>query len=121
MILAVLIVAIIFTSAMVGLSMRANARFRHEKRLPMQWSLSRSKPLSETINWSAPRVLALSFTPFLAVCTLVLFTIGAMTLTPRPGQEWMMIPALIFIGGVFVAAHAFHIWMIGKALKRIGS
>lgn len=60
MILAVLILAIIFGSAMIGLSMRANARLRHEKRLPMQWSLSRSKPLSETINWSAPAFLPLA-------------------------------------------------------------
>lgn len=120
MILAVLIVAIIFGSALIGLSMRANTRYRHEKRLPMQWSLSRSKPPSETIIWSAPRLLALSFTPFLAVCTLVLFSMGAMALTPRPGQEWLMIPALSFIGGVFVAAHAFHIWMIEKTLKRGG-
>lgn len=119
--MAVLIVAIIFGSAMIGLSMRANARFRHEKRLPMQWMISRSEPLSKTVIWSAPRVVALSFTPFLTICMLVLFTIGAMTLTPRPGQEWMVIPVLIFIGGGFVAAHAFHIWMIGKTLNRSGS
>lgn len=120
MLLAVLIVSAIFALVMVGLSIRANARFQHEKTLPMQWLISRSKPLSETVTRYAPRIFVLSFTPVLAICTLVLFTIGAMTLTPRPGQEWMMIPVLIFIGGVFVAAHAFHIWMIGKTLGREG-
>jgi hypothetical protein len=27
--------------------------------LPMQWWLSRSEPLSRSVNWSAPRVVAL--------------------------------------------------------------
>lgn len=114
--LVVIIVAIIFGLAMIGLSVRANSRFQQEKRLPMQWLLSRSKPLSKSVNWSAPRAIALSFTPLLAICMLGLFAIGTMTLTPRPGQEWMMIPILIFIGSVFVAAHAFHLWMIEKTL-----
>jgi len=121
MLLAVLIMSTLFALVMVGLSIRANARFRQEKRLPMQWMLSRSKPLSETVNWSAPRFLTLSFTPALAIGVLGLFNVGAMTLTPRPGQEWMLMPILIFIGSVFVAAHAFHIWMIGKTLNRGGS
>ena len=114
--MAVLIVSGIFALVMVGLSIRANARFRQEKRLPMQWMLSRSKPLSETVNWSAPRVLALSFTPALAIGVLGLFNVAALTLTPRPGQEWMLMPILIFVGSVFVAAHVFHFWLIGKTV-----
>lgn len=118
--MAVLIISAIFALVMIGLSIRANARFWPEKKLPMQWRLSRSEPLTGSVNWSAPRVLALSFTPFLATCVLGLFNIGAMTLTPRPGQEGMLIPALIFIGSGFVAAHAFHLWLIEKTLRRNG-
>lgn len=42
----VLIVSAIFALVMIGLSIRANARFRQERKLPMQWRLSRSEPLS---------------------------------------------------------------------------
>ena len=116
--MAVLIVSAIFALVMIGLSIRANARFRQERKLPMQWRLSRSEPLSNLVNWSAPRVLALSFTPFLAICVLGLFNVTAMTLTPRPGQEGMLLPSLIVIGGAFVAAHVFHLWLIGRSLGR---
>jgi len=115
--MSVLIVSAIFALVMVGLSVRANARFRQEKRLPMRWMLSRSNPLSDTVNWSAPRVLALSFTPSLGSGVLGLFDDGAMTLTPRPGQEGMLLPSLIFIGSLFIAAHVFHLWVIGKTLS----
>jgi len=39
--MAVLIVSAIFALVMIGLSIRANARFRQERKLPMQWRLSR--------------------------------------------------------------------------------
>jgi uncharacterized membrane protein len=84
----------------------------------MQWSLSRSKSLSSSVNWQAPRVLALSFTPFLAICVLTLFVVGAMCLTPRPGQEGMVMPSLMLIGSIFVAVHSFHLWLIAKTLYR---
>ena len=116
--MAVLIVSAIFVLMMIGLSIRANARFRQEKTLPMQWWLSRSEPLSRSVNWSAPRVVALSFTTCLAIGVLALFNIAAVTLTPRPGQEWMAIPILIFMGSMFVAAHIFHLWLIEKTLSR---
>jgi uncharacterized protein YggT (Ycf19 family) len=116
----VLIISAIFALVMIGLSIRANARYRQERKLPMQWMISRSEPLSKTVTWSAPRALALSFTPVLAICVLGLFNIGAMTLTPRPGQEGMLIPSLIFIGSGLVAAHIFHLWLIEKTLRRNG-
>lgn len=114
--MAVLIVASVFGMVMVGLSVRANRRFMNEKRLPMQWSFSRSKSFSDSVNWSAPRILALSFTPILTIGVLILFTIGSMIFTPRPGQEGMVMPSLIFLGSVFVAAHVFHLWLIRKTL-----
>lgn len=109
--MAVPVLAIIIGLIMIGLSVRANARFRAESRLPMQWSLSSS------VNWTAPRIVALSFTPVLAIAILMLFVIGAMTLHPRPGQEGAVIPVLIAMGTCFIAAHLFHLWMIAKTLR----
>ena len=120
MLLAALIVSIIFELVMIRLSVRANARFREEKHLPMQWSISLSKPFPETVTWSAPRLLALGFMPALAIGVFALVNIIAMTQTPRPGQEWMIIPAVIFTGSALVATHALHLWLIGKTLHRGG-
>jgi hypothetical protein len=38
-------------------------------------------------------------------------------LNSRPGQEGMEIPVVLFAALVFLAAHGFHLWMIGKTLK----
>ena len=97
---------------LIGLSVRANARFRTENRLPMQWSLSGS------VNWTAPRILALSFTPVLAIAVLALFTAASMTM--RPGPEGQVVPALIALGACLVAAHVLHLWLIGRTLARKG-
>src|SRR3546814_18986574 len=72
---------------MIVLSVRANTRFRKEQKLPMQWMISRSQPLSSTVIRSAPRVLALGFVPFLGITVLSLFAIGATTLTQRERQR----------------------------------
>ena len=48
---------------------------------------------------------------------LTLFAIGSITLTPRPGQEGMLIPSLIFIGGIFLAVQILHLWLIAKTLR----
>src|SRR3546814_10008934 len=87
-----IILAIVFALVMIVLSVRANTRFRKEQKLPMQWMISRSQPLSSTVIRSAPRVIALGFVPFLGITVPSLFAIGATTLTPRPGQEGMLLP-----------------------------
>ena len=102
---------------MIVLAVRANSRFRQEQKLPMQWMLSRSRPLSNTVIWSAPRILALSLVPALAIVVLALFAIGSTILTPRPGQEGMVIPSLIFIGGIFLGAQILHLRLIEKTLR----
>lgn len=106
------VIATMFGLLLIGMSIVANARFRREDRLPMQWSVSGS------VNWSAPRVPALMFTPALAICVLTLFVVGAMNVAPRPGQEGMVVPALAGLGSAFVVAHLFHLWLIAKALRR---
>ena len=51
------IIALIAIGLLIRMSVRANARFREEVRLPMQWALDGS------VNWTAPRGLALALTP----------------------------------------------------------
>src|SRR3546814_4627052 len=47
----VIILAAAIGLTMIVLSVRANSRFRQEQKLPMQWMLSRSRPLSSTVIW----------------------------------------------------------------------
>src|SRR3546814_11186964 len=82
MIVIILAAAIGLTK--IVLSVRANSRFRQEQKLPMQWMLSRSRPLSSTVLWSAPRIFALSLIPALAILVLMLF---ARSEERRVGQE----------------------------------
>lgn len=105
-----LIVAIAALS-LIALSSRANTRFRREARLPMQWSFSGG------VNWTAPRVLALSFTPALATCILTTAAAAMLVSEPRPGQEGLGPPVLMFMAFGFLAAHLLHLRMIEKALR----
>lgn len=113
--MAVLILAVTIGLVMIGLSIRANSRFHTQARLPMQWSLSGS------VNWTAPRVVALSFTPALTIVMLTLFVIASRTMQPRQGQEGDVVPALLGMGACFVAAHIFHLWLISRTLRRTGA
>lgn len=106
------IIALIAIGLLIRMSVRATAQFRDEVRLPMQWALNRS------VNWTAPRGLALALTPILAGCILTAIVIMTLTLPPRPGQEGMEIPVVIFGSVVFVAAHSFHLWMIKRTLEK---
>jgi hypothetical protein len=111
----VLCLTAMFTVALTGLSVWANARFRHHSRLPMQWSLT------GTVNWTAPRPLALSLIPALATGILATITLLTLHVEPRAGQEEMVLPVTILVGASFVAAHLFHFWLIEKTLNRIDS
>lgn len=75
------IIALIAIGLLIRMSFRANARFRKEVRLPMQWALDGS------VNWTAPRGFALAMTPALASCSLSAIVAVTLFLTPRPGQE----------------------------------
>jgi hypothetical protein len=116
--MAVLVIATLFALAAIGLSARANSHLRQEERLPMQWLLSRSEPLSKTIVWSATRPLALSFMPFLTICSLTLFSVAALAIRARPGQEGLLIPTLLAFGSILITVQMLHLWMIAKTLGR---
>ena len=103
-------IAVLTIAVLLAMSASANRRFKGEARLPMQWSLSGS------VNWTAPRSLALAFTPALASVCLLGFAALSTFSEPRVGQEGLVIPVNIFMALVFIGAHAFHLWLIGRTL-----
>lgn len=105
-------IALFFSLLLGGLAVRANSRFRHEDRLPMQWGLTGD------VTWSAPRVLALAFIPALAISVLAINAALAVNLQPRPGQESMVLPGLIATGILFLVIQTLDFWLIEKTLRR---
>ncbi|WP_428030517.1 hypothetical protein [Ancylobacter sp.] len=86
-------------TVLAGMSLFANGRLRDHARLPMQWSLS------GTVNWSAPRPLALAITPLLAAVSLVGL---AVLLRGSADASWaLMVAALSFVG-----AHLLHLALL---------
>lgn len=105
------IVSMVFIIVICILAYRANARFRSAARLPMQWGLTGK------VTWSAPRPLALAIMPVLAVALLGFVTIMAVIVPPRPGQEHLVLPVSLVMGGALVVAQLFHFWLIDRTLR----
>lgn len=70
------------------------------------------------VNWTAPRRLALAFTPFLAIFILSAAVFSTIAFKPRPGQEGFEIPAILFLALAFIGAHALYLWLVNKHLER---
>ena len=107
-------IAVLAICVLAAMSLQANRRFQGEDRLPMQWSLDGS------VNWTASRALALSFTPCLAAVVLAATVALNIVVRPRAGQERLVIPTVIFIAFIFIGAHAPHLRLIGNSLRRNG-
>jgi hypothetical protein len=108
----VLGISFFFASILAGLSAWANSRFRHHERLPMQWSVT------GTVNWTAPRALALSLVPALGVGVLVFITLLDLNVRPRAGQKDMVLPVTVLTGAIFVGIQLFHFWLIDRTLNQ---
>jgi len=106
--------AIIAVAILIAMSLQANSHFSDQARLPMQWGIDGSD------NWTAPRRVALSFTPALAAIVLATTTIATLLFAPKPGQEGVEIRVVIMLGLGFIAVHAFHLWLIEKTTNRRG-
>jgi len=87
---------------LVIMSIGANRKFRDRARLPMQWSFD------QKVNWSAPRHLALAFTPLLAAMVMAL--IANQLASDPPLQFW----TLTVVAAVFVAVHLLHLYLLEK-------
>lgn len=106
-----LLIVIVAATALIAISLRANARLHDAARLPMQWSLTGK------VNWTAPRALALALTPALAICVLCAMAVAAHVMTPRPGQEGLETPILLLMSVTFIAVHLLHLWLIGRSVR----
>jgi hypothetical protein len=104
-------IAILALAVLVWMSLVANARFKDQRQLPMQWSLTGS------VNWTAPRPLALAFTPVLAALCLSATVALAIFVPPRPGQEGLVIPTIVAVALAFIGAHAMHLWLTDRTLR----
>jgi len=109
----VLGITFVFAAVSAWLSLRANARFRHHERLPMQWSLA------GTVNWTAPRVLALCLVPALGIGVLAVITVLTfLDVRPRPGQESMLLPVTMLMAATFLAIQILHYGLVDRTLNR---
>lgn len=112
--MAQIVIGLIVTVILVGMSFLANERFQDRTRLPMQWLLNGD------VTWTAPRRLALAFIPGLAIPIIWATVALTIFVAPRPGQEGYEVPVTLVMGGIFVAVHCLHIWLIDNHLKRNG-
>lgn len=110
--MTLMLIAVVFGLISSGIALRANARFQREDRLPMQWWVDGS------VTWSAPRRIALSFIPVLATFTLCGLAALLSHMKPRPGQEHLAVPSFLVVGLLFLVIQIFHLWMIGKTVRR---
>lgn len=100
---------ILTLAVLTALSCYANLRFREHDRLPMQWSFK------GRVNWTAPRVIALSVMPLLAAVVYLVQALLTANITPAvpPLQAEALFLALLFVG-----CHLLHIWLIDTSLSR---
>jgi hypothetical protein len=111
--MAELSIAFAVVVILVASSIRANSRFRREERLPMQWSFGGK------VNWTAPRRIALAFTPTLAALVLSAVAIAiSMSGEARAGQGNMGPLVVLTAGLVFVIVHALHLWLIDRTIRQ---
>ena len=104
-------IAFIAVCTLIAMSVAANRRFKDERRLPMQWSANGS------VNWTAPRAIALAFTPVLAAISLLATAVLTTFLHPKAGQGGFVIPTNIVMALIFIGAHALHLSLIRKSLR----
>lgn len=99
-------------AVLTGMSLYANRRFQAEPRLPMQWWLDGQ------VTWTAPRTVALAFTPVLAaVCLGAMVALIAFGRT-KPGEEHLVVPVNILGGLVFLGIHGLHLWLMRLTIQR---
>ncbi len=102
-------IVILALATLAGLSLRANRRLASRDRLPMQWSLTGK------VNWTAPRPVALAFTPVLGLLGLLFMLWLTLTHTPQHSVGDHATMALLAFGATLIVVHCFHIWLLEKS------
>ena len=103
-----------FAAVMIWFALRANTRCSGERRLPMQWWLNGE------VTWYAPRRVALAFIPTVAIIVFALYVALSLTTKPRAGDEQLVIPAMLFMGFLFLGIQWLHLYLVRKTLLRNG-
>jgi len=104
------LIALCFGLIGIAIAIRANAALRHEDRVPMQWSVTGQ------VNWTAPRLVGLAFSPALTIGVLGLVCLASPHHT-RPGQEHLVVPMTLISGTVLTAIQLLHLWLVFRTLK----
>lgn len=88
---------------------RANSRFSHCAKLPMQWGLNRQP------TWYAPRHVALIVTPILGgIGFLVAALIAAMEPQPPSVTTDQVVGLLVGLGALGLAVYAGYLWLVAR-------
>ncbi|KQN82379.1 hypothetical protein ASE90_12010 [Sphingomonas sp. Leaf67] len=106
-------VTLLTLATLIVMSIRFDRGHREIARLPMQWSLS------GRVNWTAPRRLALAFTPVLAAILLITIQITAPVQTQPPGSDGSVLPALLTAALLLVVTHAIHLRLCDRMTSRM--
>jgi len=104
-------IVFVFCLLAVVIAMMANSSFRDEARLPMQWSITGK------VNWTAPRVVGVSFFPVVTIFVLGLIWFASLRAT-RPGQEGLVVPILLATGTMLIAVQLLHLWFAARTLRQ---
>lgn len=96
----------LFGLLLAGISIHANRSLPNSAELPMQWGFD-GRP-----TWSAPRKLALAFTP--ALYSLTMLAIAFLIPVQWEPDVPAMLGVMTVVATAFVAAHLFHIWLIRR-------
>ena len=95
--------------ALAAMSLAFARRAPAGMKLPMQWGL-KGVP-----TWSAPRGIALSFTPLLAAFTLMPFSLASLWVEPDERLTFRLV--LAFVSLVYLAVHALHLHLLRRWLR----
>lgn len=105
-------VTLLTLATLIAMSVRYDRRRGGTARLPMQWSSP------GRVNWTAPRRVALAFTPVLAVVVLVAIQVTAHMAPRKSGPDGSVLPVLLSAALLLVVAHAIHLRLCDRTLNR---
>jgi hypothetical protein len=108
-----LLVSSLYVALLAAISLCANKRLRNHDRLPMQWGAN-GRP-----TWSAPRQVALSFTP--GLCAATTLPLAALFGVIAPPDEAVAVLVPLWLGSAWLAGHLLHLWLIRRWIDRSGA
>lgn len=103
-----LIMAAVTFAVLGAMSLRADTRLSHVAELPTQWLLN------GTVVRRSPRRVALSLIPGVATLIMAGLSVLALTMTPRPGQEGLLVPATFALALLFIGLQALYVGAVER-------